>query len=71
MGAYLAQQHGLTNVRRLRRGIIGYEQWLAAEAGAAAASPPASPPASLFKGVNFVFDERPQPGKRRPFHGPL
>jgi len=27
VGAYLAQKHGLTNVRRLKHGIIGYERW--------------------------------------------
>jgi predicted sulfurtransferase len=32
VGAYLVQKHGLTNVRRLKHGIIGYERWANSEA---------------------------------------
>ena len=61
VGAYLRQKHGLTGVRRLRHGIIGYERW-AIGAGLAPSGDLAG--ASLWEGHNFIFDQRPQPEAR-------
>lgn len=38
VGAYLVQKHGLTNVRRLKHGIVGYERWASEAAAGAGAS---------------------------------
>ena len=72
MGAHLVQKHGLTNVRRLKHGIIGYERWVNQEAvasdGGTLASvaegeeepsePAGSGIGSIWEGDNFIFDQR-------------
>ena len=49
--AWLKQKRGMTNIGRLKKGIIHYEQWLES-LGADANS------LSLFNGENFLFDRR-------------
>ena len=74
VGAYLKQRHGLSNVRRLRHGIIGYERWVETECAGEKASKDAAAKAgtaetgNLFKGTNFIFDQRP---KKNGVAGPL
>lgn len=64
VGAYLTQRLGLKNVARLEHGIVGYKRWLE---GQQQQQPDAQPdgegeareaPRSLFRGTNFVFDQR-------------
>jgi UPF0176 protein len=63
-GAYLKQNHGLTNVRRLRHGIIGYEKWInevdsKLTNGAIEKDVEKNiEESSLFEGENFIFDQR-------------
>ena len=47
MGAFLRQELGFTDVRRLKNGIINYEKWAEAEGGG-----------SMWEGENFLFDKR-------------
>lgn len=74
VGAYLTQRLGLKNVARLEHGIVGYKRWLEAQqaaqgqeaanetqADAEKAEQDAAArqgPRSLFRGTNFVFDQR-------------
>lgn len=48
INAYLKQRKGFTNTGRLKKGIIGYEQWLRDQ----------NEQESKFEGVNFLFDRR-------------
>ena len=50
VGAYLKQELGFSNVRRLQHGIIGYEKWIHEEQE--------SEKGSLWEGENFLFDKR-------------
>jgi len=47
VGAFLRQELGFTDVRRLKNGIINYEKWAEAEGGG-----------SMWEGENFLFDKR-------------
>jgi predicted sulfurtransferase len=47
--AYLQQRLGMTNIGRLKKGIIHYEQWVEEEKMG---------DDTLFKGKNFLFDRR-------------
>ena len=47
--AYLKQRLGMTNVARLQKGIIHYEQWIEEDSLGQG---------TLFKGQNFLFDRR-------------
>ncbi|RLN59715.1 hypothetical protein BBP00_00006365, partial [Phytophthora kernoviae] len=65
VGAYLAQYKGVSNVQKLHGGIVNYMRFLKenkkAEAEARASSSDAvkiEEEVSLFKGKNFVFDQR-------------
>lgn len=49
--AWLKQKRGMTNIGRLKKGIIHYEQWLESLGADASSS-------SLFNGENFLFDRR-------------
>ena len=62
VGAYLKQELGFEDVRRLEHGIIGYERW-ATEAGKEANSgrtedDESASKDSLWEGENFLFDKR-------------
>ncbi len=63
VGAYLKQELGFEDVRRLEHGIIGYERWVT-EAGKEANSDrtkgdeSAASKDSLWEGENFLFDKR-------------
>jgi len=68
VGAYLKQKHGLTDVRRLRHGTIAYEKWTkqqkrereeSEEGGHADEDIEPKLKKSIFKGTNFIFDQRP------------
>mmetsp|Transcript_57980 Transcript_57980/g.131382 ORF Transcript_57980/g.131382 Transcript_57980/m.131382 type:complete len:356 (+) Transcript_57980:69-1136(+) len=63
VGAYLKQKHGLTAVKRLRHGIIGYERWAEQTVGTRGTEAEDDPDGvkSLFQGENFIFDQRPRP----------
>ncbi len=58
VNAYLKQKMGLTNVGRLKKGIIGYEEWLAQAEEDGEDVEMVSPKNSLFSGTNFLFDRR-------------
>ncbi|CEG48291.1 Rhodanese-like domain [Plasmopara halstedii] len=62
IGAYLTQHKGISNVQKLHGGIINYVQYLQKQRSAAvkacAESGDAIDEVSLFKGKNFVFDQR-------------
>lgn len=70
INAYLKQKLGFHNVARLEDGIVGYKRWVdeqraeaeraraAAEAAAAKGAAEQEAPTSLFRGTNFVFDQR-------------
>jgi predicted sulfurtransferase len=59
VGAYLTQKLGLTNVARLEHGIVGYKRWVDGQRAAAEVEPvQAEITESLFRGFNFVFDQR-------------
>lgn len=49
VNAYLKQKMGMTNIARLQKGIIHYEQWIQSEEPSVQ---------TLFKGENFLFDRR-------------
>lgn len=49
VGAYLKQKLGFDNVKRLKHGIIGYQQWVEEEK---------SNEESVWEGENFLFDKR-------------
>ena len=52
VGAYLKQQLGFDNVKRLKHGIIGYQQWLADNKNNNEMN------GSVWEGENFLFDKR-------------
>ncbi len=58
--AYLKQKLGMTNIGRLKKGIIGYEQWVKDSEGGEDAEEAeiVRPTKSLFVGENFLFDRR-------------
>jgi predicted sulfurtransferase len=56
VGAYLKQQLGFSDIRRLQHGIIGYQQWMEEQQLEQAAE--VEPTASLWEGDNFLFDKR-------------
>ena len=65
VNAYLKQKLGLNNIGRLKKGIIGYEQWLEEEKQEQDEEEEGNDvemvnPASrnLFTGTNFLFDRR-------------
>lgn len=62
VNAYLKQKLGLQNIGRLKKGIIGYEQWLeeASEENEESFEvvSPSKPAKNLFTGTNFLFDRR-------------
>lgn len=64
VNAYLKQKLGLHNIGRLKKGIIGYEQWLEEdgdkeENGEGGGVEMVNPPnKNLFTGTNFLFDRR-------------
>jgi len=59
VNAWLTQKLGLRNVASLKDGIVGYKRWLDEEAESAEESAKeGAAPESLFKGTNFVFDQR-------------
>ena len=53
VGAYLKQHLGFDNVKRLKHGIIGYQQWL--EDNEANEEDEKT---SVWEGENFLFDKR-------------
>lgn len=55
VGAYLKQELGFQNVRRLQHGIIGYQQWIQQEK---LQSDDDETLESLWQGENFIFDKR-------------
>ena len=55
VGAYLKQRMGFENVGRLQGGIVSYVRELQQQVGAEKAAFEA---ASLFRGINYVFDNR-------------
>jgi predicted sulfurtransferase len=66
VGAYVTQKQGFKNVRRLKHGTIGYERWVKRprkeeeEGDSSAGDKIGRHPISIFKGANFIFDEREQ-----------
>lgn len=62
VGAYLTQKLGLRNVARLEHGIVGYKRWLeetsSGQEEARAEADDDGDMRSLFRGTNFVFDQR-------------
>ena len=64
VNAYLKQKLGLQNIGRLKKGIIGYEQWLEEASEEKEESfevvSPSKPAKNLFTGTNFLFDRRRQ-----------
>lgn len=66
VNAYLKQKHKMTNIARLKKGIINYEQWLEKEDADEGDNEESEcedfdmvePKKSLFQGENFLFDRR-------------
>jgi UPF0176 protein len=60
VGAYLTQYKGIASVHKLHGGIVNYMRFLKAQrqAAAAATGDEEEEELSLFKGKNFVFDQR-------------
>jgi hypothetical protein len=70
---FFRQVHGLTNVKRLKHGIIGYERWWETqerqqdsggeeeEGSKEVVGGGEGGTKGLFQGTNFIFDQRPQP----------
>ena len=58
VNAYLKQKLGLTNVGRLKKGIIGYEEWMSESQEEGEEVEMVQPNESLFSGTNFLFDRR-------------
>ena len=67
VNAYLKQKLGMKNICRLKKGIIGYEQWIEGEQSASnedevdeveMVSSTGKNKESLFQGKNFLFDRR-------------
>jgi len=66
VGAYLKQRMGFQNVSRLQGGVVSYVRELQEHLGSDAQ---AMHDNSLFRGINYVFDNRstpPLPGTRHP-----
>ena len=64
VNAYLKQKHKMTNIARLKKGIIAYTQWLEKEEEGDEGSESEEfdmverKKESLFQGENFLFDRR-------------
>ena len=61
VGAYLKQQLGYNNVKRLQHGIIGYEKWIQGgqqEREHQGGGDDDPTPNNLWNGTNFLFDKR-------------
>ncbi|TDH64921.1 hypothetical protein CCR75_007160 [Bremia lactucae] len=58
VGAYLTQYKGISNIQKLHGGIINYMQFLNEQRHAHHQSDHGVQKFSLFKGKNFVFDQR-------------
>ena len=60
VGAYLKQQLGYNNVKRLQHGIIGYEKWIQEEQQREQqdGGDDDNPATNLWNGTNFLFDKR-------------
>jgi UPF0176 protein len=60
VGAYLRQYRGVGNIQKLHGGIVNYAKFVkeAREKRAGAAAGAVEPIESLFRGKNFVFDQR-------------
>lgn len=61
VGAYVTQKSGF-EVKRLKHGTIGYERWAKRPRSIAEEG---SDESSIFKGTNFIFDQREQNSEER------